>query len=1083
MALGVIQALLATLMAIPFTVAVAAPAQAAPPAETPFLTWNMQGATAQGESLWSSYLPRILGESRSEVVMLQEAGAGVPGSARIFANPPGTENDQRVTYAEWHSDWYMVFLQTHDPQVPGGRVNTIVMSSTPVDAAMVVENPLGTVGRPAIGIRLGEDWYFSFHALSGGGGDAVGMLRAIGDAVERDGGNRNWTVGGDFNTTPGNLIARDRFPDITTPDMFLPRVVASGQPTHRHGSELDFAVTTTDHGSFDAHVRNNQGGSDHNPVHVVPVAARPDANQPQLATMPVGGHAVDGYNVAAEPFTYAGMRGPLDRCVIQSQAAPGGCRQWGRSLAAVAAVSKADAASFDYVGAVSRGNVEDDDNQMEAFPGKSIEELRRHLVEDLPVYKPNVILLQIDVANDLAKANGPTAAQEADQLKKLLDQIFAVVPNTTVLVGDPVPSRSAAVREEMFSGSGSYVSRVDSVVSAQRGAGRRAHQVPIAFGGDTRHVDTGESADGVPNAGGYRAMTDGYAIQLDALWKNGTIVEPDAVVVNAPGGGTGPGAPDPELGERDIRLMPLGDSITYGVESSDRNGYRNRLHGLLERSARSVDFVGSVRAGSMKDPDNEGHPGDRIDEIAPFAACSVKRYQPNLITLHAGTNDMNQNYQLASAPGRLKRMVDRALEDSPQATVLVAQLIPTGKAGLQPRIDAYNAALPGMVKDLQADGKRVVLVSMDRVTVADGLQNDAHPTDAGYAKMATAWYDGVKTAEDKGWIRKPSALEPDANCNAVDPGGSGETALGKGWRKLGVIAPGYGSGGGRTVMAEMNGDKRADYVQIRPDGSIRVGINTENKPGQPTWKNWGGGSGVFSPAGDATEPGLDSYVRFADIDGNGRDDYLVLLGSNDKVTLVDVWLNHPGSGDGPSWGEDMPRLRLPIENARLDRLRFADVNGDGRDDVLRLGETGEVHAYLNQRQSGALQPDWEEKLSWAPGVQGAKAEGLRFADVDNDNRADYLMVGGDGSVHAYLNRGGKGGGGFDKHHDFANASNYPRKYVQFSDISGDGKADYLVVYDGGAVRAWLNRGGNSNQIDPTPPGGGNEIDPTPPQGS
>ncbi|WP_339151423.1 FG-GAP-like repeat-containing protein [Streptomyces sp. F41] len=116
--------------------------------------------------------------------------------------------------------------------------------------------------------------------------------------------------------------------------------------------------------------------------------------------------------------------------------------------------------------------------------------------------------------------------------------------------------------------------------------------------------------------------------------------------------------------------------------------------------------------------------------------------------------------------------------------------------------------------------------------------------------------------------------------------------------------------------------------------------------------------------------------------------------------------------------------------------------------------------------------------------------------MDGDHRADYLMVGGDGSVHAYLNRGGKGGGGFEKRHNFANASNYPRHYVQFSDISGDGKADYLVIHDGGAVRSWLNRGGNGNELDPTPPGGngndpgppppggnGNELDPTPPGGT
>lgn len=541
------------------------------------------------------------------------------------------------------------------------------------------------------------------------------------------------------------------------------------------------------------------------------------------------------------------------------------------------------------------------------------------------------------------------------------------------------------------------------------------------------------------------------------------------------------------VGSGDVRLMPLGDSITYGVESSDGTGYRDELYDQLEKVAESVDFVGSVRNGRMSDPDNEGHPGDRIDEIAGFAACNVYKYQPNVITLHAGTNDMNQNHSLPSAPNRLKQLIDRALKDSPLATVLVAQLIPTGKAGLQPRIDAYNAALPAMVGELQGEGKRVALVGMSRVLVSDGLENDAHPTDAGYAKMADAWFRAFQEAQSRGWIRTPAA-QKEISCNDFDhsdPGsGSGQTALGAGWRALGVIAPGYDSGGGRTVMAEMNGDKRADYVQIRQDGSIRVGINTENKPGQPSWKNWGGGSGVFAPAGGAGNASLGSYVRFADIDGNGRDDYVVLLGSDEKATLADVWLNLPGSGGGPSWGEDMPRLRIPIENARLDRLRFADVNGDGRDDVLRVGEAGEVHAYLNVRRTGSLQPDWEEKLSWAPGVQGAKGADLRFADVDGDNRADYLMVGGDGSVHAYLNRGGKGGGGFEKRHNFANASNYPRPYVQFSDISGDGKADYLVIYDGGAVRSWLNRGGNGNELDPTPPGGnGNELDPTPPGGS
>lgn len=105
-------------------------------------------------------------------------------------------------------------------------------------------------------------------------------------------------------------------------------------------------------------------------------------------------------------------------------------------------------------------------------------------------------------------------------------------------------------------------------------------------------------------------------------------------------------------------------------------------------------------------------------------------------------------------------------------------------------------------------------------------------------------------------------------------------------------------------------------------------------------------------------------------------------------------------------------------------------------------------------------PDWRLWLDWAGGTRGSSLEAVRFADGDGDGRADYLQVGGDGSVHAFLDRGEGGNSSFEARYDWARASNYPRQYVQFADISGDGRADYLVVYDGGAVRAWLNRGGN-----------------------
>ncbi len=68
-----------------------------------------------------------------------------------------------------------------------------------------------------------------------------------------------------------------------------------------------------------------------------------------------------------------------------------------------------------------------------------------------------------------------------------------------------------------------------------------------------------------------------------------------------------------------IRLMPLGDSITWGLQSSTGNGYRGPLWSELAADGHPLDFVGTVRNGSMSDPDNEGHSGYRIDQIAPWS--------------------------------------------------------------------------------------------------------------------------------------------------------------------------------------------------------------------------------------------------------------------------------------------------------------------------------------------------------------------------------------------------------------------------------------------------------------------------------
>src|SRR4051794_38540486 len=63
--------------------------------------------------------------------------------------------------------------------------------------------------------------------------------------------------------------------------------------------------------------------------------------------------------------------------------------------------------------------------------------------------------------------------------------------------------------------------------------------------------------------------------------------------------------------ETSLRIMPLGDSITFGKGDATENGSRAPLHAWLTETAPPVVFVGSQLNGPGPGPRHEGHPGWR----------------------------------------------------------------------------------------------------------------------------------------------------------------------------------------------------------------------------------------------------------------------------------------------------------------------------------------------------------------------------------------------------------------------------------------------------------------------------------------
>ncbi|MGC4889680.1 cellulose binding domain-containing protein [Micromonospora sp. DT227] len=201
---------------------------------------------------------------------------------------------------------------------------------------------------------------------------------------------------------------------------------------------------------------------------------------------------------------------------------------------------------------------------------------------------------------------------------------------------------------------------------------------------------------------------------------------------------TGPASAESNGG---VRVMPLGDSITDGFNVP--GGYRTELWRRLAADNYRIDFVGSQFNGpsNLGDHDHEGHSGWTIAQIDANVVNWLRATNPRTVLLHIGTNDMYGD--TSGAPGRLATLVDRITSTSPTTELFVATIIP--KSGADTQVRGYNAAIPGIVKSRADAGRRVHLVDMYAALTLGDLADGVHPNAGGYAKMAAAWYNALRS--------------------------------------------------------------------------------------------------------------------------------------------------------------------------------------------------------------------------------------------------------------------------------------------------------------------------------------------------
>jgi lysophospholipase L1-like esterase len=193
------------------------------------------------------------------------------------------------------------------------------------------------------------------------------------------------------------------------------------------------------------------------------------------------------------------------------------------------------------------------------------------------------------------------------------------------------------------------------------------------------------------------------------------------------------------------RIMPLGDSITSGFNSSPSWGYRGPLWNKFHERGLGIDYVGQYRDGpsSFLDPDHQGGLGQTTDGLIGLAPDLMKRYKPDVVLLMTGSNDISETGDSpAQLRSEMRQLLDTIAANRPNAKIFVSTLAPL--ASDQPGSDlipAANRAIKAAVADAARKGQNVELVQpkLSLSDLVDGVHLDA----GGHAKLAQAWYSAV----------------------------------------------------------------------------------------------------------------------------------------------------------------------------------------------------------------------------------------------------------------------------------------------------------------------------------------------------
>ncbi|KAK8001952.1 hypothetical protein PG991_014174 [Apiospora marii] len=525
--------------------------------------------------------------------------------------------------------------------------------------------------------------------------------------------------------------------------------------------------------------------------------------------------------------------------------------------------------------------------------------------------------------------------------------------------------------------------------------------------------------------------------------------------------------------------LTINDISSDGTHPTD-DGYKKMASAWWAAFQRAE---GVIKAPSNNIDDEKETKGSAGGSAKTCAKSSSSAGRGPVQTQLEGTGADDGNYRHRSAPG-----ITFTVPSSQSIQYQFAQLVNLGSPDRGTETDE-------LVKiEKQGDGSNKYSYYLNTGGKYDTSAKDFSLPIKCAGNVAHVWGDLNNDGLDDLWC--------------IGAQGQATVALNRGgnpprFESIGEVMASPGSyGPGDVLVADIDGDGRADYCVQENNGDIRCWRNGGWGDKVSFWQGFskgdGGGDVVFAGKGKPNK----NMVRLGDLSGNSRADWMY-IGDQGQI---ESWINQRGWGAGivPDWasagqthggvgrGSEI-RLGRVYGSGRLDYIWmkpaggdkievtvyqnlgeggtrrkadgvfYCDMTGSGSDDYVWVWSPGDrAELYLNTHNP----PNWKEDTKTLFNI-GRNRRSIHLADWDGDGKCDVLSQRkSDGALEWWRNGYDKATGRFsfeykgfvagsDKCSQGWGVSIFDRG-LRLADIDGDGRADYLCLEKDGRVTGLLN---------------------------